>query len=333
MRSLPRGFWLACLGVFLVGVGVRVVTDAALERDADRSRRTPASAALRLLRQRGEVPRSSATYGGLGAWIDAFDFEPAYQGDAGEPPLGPEVIDDLADAGVRTLYLQAARLDDRASGVLLDRDLLAQFLLRAHGRGMEVVGWYLPLFVDVEADLERLLAVAGFEVLGHRFDGVAVDIEYVEGVPDVAERSARLVELSRRLREARPTEALGAIVPPPVQLEVVNPQYWRDFPWRAIDINYDVWLPMAYSTTRSAASGYRDTYRYAEESVRRLRNNLGRPDVLVHIVGGIGDQMTSDDLRALGRAVEDTGAIGGSVYDWNSLPPERRAEIGSVVPG
>ena len=332
MRSLPRGFWLACLGVFFVGVGVRVVTDAALDADAERRERTPGAAALRMLRERGETPRSSATYGGLGAWIDAFDFEPAYQGDGSEPPLGPDVIDDMADAGVRTLYLQAARLDDRASGVLLDRDLLGQFLLRAHGRGMDVVGWYLPLFTDVEADLERLLAVAGFEVLGHRFDGVAVDIEYIEGVPDAGERSARLVELSRQLRDARPTEALGAIVPPPVQLEVVNPQYWRDFPWRAIETSYDVWLPMAYSTTR-AGTGYRDAYRYAEESVRRLRNNLGRPDVLVHIVGGIGDQMTSEDLRGLRRAIEDTGAIGGSVYDWNSLPPERQAELSTLVPG
>ena len=330
VRSLPRGFWLACVGAFLVGIGARLVADAT--SDDDGRPRTAASAAVQLLRARDQAQRTTSTYGGLGVWIDAFDFEPAYQGEGGEPPVRPEVVDELADLGVRTIYLQAARLDDRATGRLLDEDLLAQFLLRAHARGMEVVGWYLPLFTDVEADLDRLLAVAGFEVLGHRFDGVAVDIEYIEGVPDPYERSARLVDLSRRLRDARPSEALGAIVPPAVQLEVVNTNYWRDFPWRAIDTSYDVWVPMAYSTTRGG-SEYRDAFRYAEESVRRMRNNLGRPDVVVHVVGGIGDAMTPGDLDGLRRAIEATGAIGGSVYDWHSLPPELRAGLPGLVPG
>lgn len=331
MRSLPRGFWLACIGVFLVGVGMRLVVDAAADASGG-GRWTSASATLALVAVDGPPVRATATYGGLGTWIDAFDFEPAYQGEGSEPVVVPEVVDELAANGVRTIYLQAARLDDRATGRMLDRNLLGEFLLRAHSRDIEVVGWYLPLFTDIEADLDRLLAIAGFEVLGHRFDGVAVDIEYIEGVPDPVERSDRLIELSRRLREARPGEALGAIVPPPVQLEVVNPSYWPNFPWQALDTSYDVWLPMAYWTTRTG-SGYRDAYRYSEESVRRMRNNLNRPDVPVHIVGGIGDQTTSDDLAGLRRAVDDTGAIGASIYDWSSLPPDLREQLSTTVPG
>lgn len=330
MRSLPRGYWLACIGVFLVGVGLRIVTDAAAERTSGEAV-TAASASVDLLRQSGSTARSTSTYGGLGTWIDAFDFDPAYVRDGAEPAVDPAVVDDLADAGIRTIYLQAARIDDRATGRLLDEGLLAEFLLRAHARGLEVVGWYLPRFEDVDADLDRLLAIATFEVLGHRFDGVAVDIEFIEGVPDSNLRSERLVELSRRLRDARPGEALGAIVPPPVQLEVVNPDYWPLFPWRALDTSYDVWLPMAYWTTRSGE--YRDAYRYAEESTRRLRNNLRRPDVPVHIIGGIGDATTAADLDGFGRALEDTGAIGGSIYDWASLPAALRSELADTVPG
>lgn len=331
MRSLPRGFWLACIGVFFVGVGMRLVVDAAADGAGDGGW-TPASATRELLEPDGRSVRTTATYGGLGTWIDAFDFEPAYQADGIDPAVVPEVVDELAELGVRTIYLQAARLDDRATGRLLDRNLLGEFLLRAHNRDIEVVGWYLPLFTDVQADLDRLLAIAGFEVLGHRFDGAAVDIEYIEGVPDPVERSNRLIELSRRLRDARPGEALGAIVPPPVQLEVVNPSYWPNFPWQALDTSYDVWLPMAYWTTRSG-SDYRDAYRYAEESVRRMRNNLDRPDVPVHIIGGIGDRTTSEDLAGLRRAVDETGAIGASIYDWYSLPADRRTELASTVPG
>ncbi len=332
MRSLPRGFWLACIGVFLVGFGIRTVINAATEASSG-PRRTPAVAALELLRSSDVPVRSTSTYGGLGTWVDAFDFDPAYVADGVDPEVTPDVVDELADLGVRTLYLQAARLDDRATGRLLDEALLGEFLVRAHARDIEIVGWYLPRFEDVDADLDRLLAIAEFEALGHRFDGVAVDIEFIEGVPDVTERSSRLVDLSTRLRQARPNEAIGAIVPPPVQLEVINPSYWPDFPWRALETSYDVWLPMAYWTVRSTDSGYRDAYRYSEESTRRMRNNLARPDVVVHIIGGIGDETSSADLEGLRRAVEDTGAIGASIYDWNSLSPQRRAELPASAPG
>ena len=333
MRSLPRGFWLACIGMFLVGVGLRLVLDAlAGDEGPDRSVRV-ADAAVDLLRAQEEVVRSSATYGGLGTWIDAFDFDPAYQGGDAAPAVDPSVVEEFAELGIRTIYLQAARVDDRATGRVLDEGLLAEFLVRAHAHDLEVVGWYLPRFEDVDTDLDRLLAIAEFEVLGHRFDGVAVDIEYIEGVPDFRERSARLIELSERLRAARPGEALGAIVPPPVQIEVVNPSYWPQFPWRALDASYDVWLPMAYWTVRAPESGYRDAYRYSEESTRRMRNNIGRDDVVVHIIGGIGDETTVEDLAGLRRAVEDTGAIGGSLYDWASLPEPIRAELPSSVPG
>lgn len=333
MRAAPRGFWLACVGVFFVGVGLRMVADGSSAiRLSDGDQRSLASAAVELLQPDRPLVRSSAPYGGLGVWVDAFDFEPAYQGEGRDPVLAPSVVDDFAAIGAETIYIQAARNDDRASGLLLDEALLGEFLVRAHAHDIAVVGWYLPLFADVDADLDRLLAIAEFEALGHRFDGVAVDIEYIEAVPDADERSARLVDLSRRLREARPGEALGAIVPPPVQLEVINTSYWPRFPWRDLDASYDVWLPMAYWTVRTTESGYRDAYRYAEESTRRLRNNIGRPDVVVHIIGGIGDQTTLADLQGLRRAIEDTAAVGGSIYDWASMGEAERAALPEAVP-
>ncbi len=320
-----------CLGVFVVGIGLRVVVDATSGGEGGRQVST-AAATLRALRPPDAIDRSTSTYGGLGTWVDAFDFAPAYQGEGREPALSPAVVDEFAALGVRTIYLQAARVDDRSTGRLLDEALLAEFLLRAHARGIEVVGWYLPRFEDVATDLDRLLAIAEFEALGHRFDGVAVDIEFIEGVPDPTERSARLIDLSAQLRAARPGEALGAIVPPPVQLEVINPSYWPNFPWRELDASYDVWLPMAYWTVRTVESGYRDSYRYSEESTRRMRANLARPDALVHVIGGIGDGTTSADLEGFRRALDDTGSIGGSIYDWASLVPERRAELPASIP-
>lgn len=276
--------------------------------------------------------RTVAAYEGHGAWVDVFDFAPAYTGP--NPPISPAVVDEMAASGVRTLYLQAARLDDRSPNGLEDPWLLAAFLERAHRAGMTVVGWYLPKWEDLEADLARLRAIADFDVLGQRFDGVAVDIEWIGDLDD-ATRSARLVTLSEQFRGERGGEALGAIVLPPVLTEVVNTDYWPGFPWAQLAPLYDVWLPMAYWSFRSG--DYGDGYRYVAESVARLRANLGRPDAAVHAIGGIGGVdgidddpdpeeplATLDELGNFLRAVTDTAAIGASVYDWRTLEPAAR---------
>jgi hypothetical protein len=269
------------------------------------------------------APRDIEPYRGRGTWVDAFDFDPAYQ-DGGVPAIGPDAVDAMAAEGVRTVYLQAARTDERSPAMLTDPSLLAQFLIRAHHHDMAVVGWYLPEFADVVTDLRHLQAVRDFEVFGHRFDGVAVDIEWTGDVDDDAERSARLVDLSRRLREVSGDEALGAIVLPPVQIEVVNPDYWPGFPWRDLSGIYDVWLPMSYWTFRSVASGYGDGYAYNTESTERLRANLGDPEALVHGIGGIGDEASPDELARFVRSLADTESVGGSIYDWDTLSTEGR---------
>jgi hypothetical protein len=210
---------------------------------------------------------------------------------------------------------------------MVDRALVAEFLIRAHRLGLRVVGWYLPKFVDVNADLAHLEQIAGFEALGHRFDGLAVDIEDVEDVVDLNDRNRRLVELSTRLRTSSGRDALGAIVLPPVLTEVVNTRYWPDFPWRELRGLYDAWLPMSYWTFRKASSGYHDGYTYNDESTRRLRNDLGDQNAVVHAIGGIGDTVTMEELDRFAQSLADDRAVGGSIYDWNAMTSASRAAL------
>ena len=126
---------------------------------------------------------------------------------------------------------------------------------------------------------------------------------------------------------------------PPVLTEVVNPDFWPGFPWAEIAPLYDVWLPMSYWSFRSEASGYGNGYTYNEESTRRLRNNVGDQNALVHGIGGIGatspDQADSsseplatvDELPNFVRSLTDTASVGGSVYDWLTQNDEARAEL------
>ena len=279
--------------------------------------------------------RAADVYGGVGAWVDLYDHA----------AVGVGAVDRMADAGVHTLYLQAARDAGAGAPAVAEPERTGALLRRAHERGLRVVGWYLPRFGDVDRDLAFLRAVARFEAGGERFDGVGVDIEWTRDVPADDIRTDRLLALSRRLRSHIGDRPVGAIVPPPTQLEVVNPGLWPDFPWRRLAPDYDAWLPMAYWTLRTPASGFRDPARYVDDSLVRLRRHLGA-DAPVHVIGGVGPGTTPGEVAAFAGAVAkaraDGGAhvIGASLYDWASVPPGAqlspaalRAPAGRAVTG
>src|SRR4029077_5657177 len=130
-------------------------------------------------------------------------------------------------------------------------------------------------------------------------------------VADPNDRSARLVDLSNRLRAALPGRTIGAIVFPPTGMEAINPSYWPGFPWAGIAGDYDVWLPMAYWTGRDPNSGWPDGYNYVVDNVKRTRNDLHNPSAPVHPIGGIADKATAADVAGIGRAVAPTGRMRG----------------------
>ena len=153
-------------------------------------------------------------------------------------------------------------------------------------------------------------------------------------MPDVAERNQRLIELSKRLRDQLgPDRAIGAAVLPPVQIELINPAYWPTFPWKDIAPYYDVWLPMTYWSVRNPDSGWKDGYRYVVESVRRLRLDLGQPNALVHPIGGIGNEIGESDVRDYLRALTDSDAVGGSIYDYRTMSAGQWGVLRTYLPG
>lgn len=268
----------------------------------------------------GAASKHNKPFEGLGAWVDVYDYAPAFQSDGARPAVTPASVRDMAALGVKTLYLQAAQLDDRSKGNLVDRRLIGRFLRQAHEHDVAVVAWFLPQFAKPKADLARIQAMADFKAGDERFDGFGLDIEWTESVPDVAARNAALIKLARRARAVVGDAPLGAIVLEPVLLEVVNDQYWPSFPWRKIRKRFDAWLPMTYWSNRDTESGYRDGFAYADENIRRLRANLGQPDAAVHPIGGIADDVSPDDVAGLVRAARRNDAIGWSLYDYATTP-------------
>ncbi|HSO94769.1 MAG TPA: hypothetical protein VLV81_01880 [Acidimicrobiia bacterium] len=256
---------------------------------------------------------SVAPYTGLGAWIDVFEYAPAFVQAPGPPPVVPRTVDDLVALGARTIYLQPAIDDPRAPALIVERGLVADMLRRAHTLGARVVAWYYPQLADPARDEARLDAIVRFRAHGQAFDGVALDIESQQ-VPAIAERNRRLLAIAQHLRSrAGSSVPIGAIVYPAVQLEVINRVLWPGFPYRSLARSVDVWLPMTYWTYRNGA--YRDAYRYTDESVTRLRTDLQDRAARVAPVGGLAELATPADYEAFGRAVRADRAIGRSVFD------------------
>ncbi len=267
------------------------------------------------------VAGSDDVFRGFGAWIDVYDWSAEFT--KNQPVVGPGEVDRMADFGVQVLYVQAAK--QASANDVVDPSLLRPIINRAHVRGMRVVVWYVPTLQDPALDMRKLLAIAALGV-----EGVGVDIES-RAVSDAAERSRRLVDLSIALRQRLPGMPMSAVVMPAVVMEVINPNYWPGFPYREIAPAYDAWMPMAYWTSRTQASGYRDAYRYTAENIDRLRAQLGRADLPVHPIGGIGDTTNANDIDAFRRAAVERGSLGGSIYDyrttgddlWSHLRPFR----------
>ncbi len=258
------------------------------------------------------APPDPAPFTGLGAWLSVFEYVPAFVHQPVPPPVVPDTVDDLAGLGARTLYLQAAIDDPRSTGLIVDDALVGALLRRAHQRGLRVVAWYYPQLADPARDMARLDAVVHFRAGADRFDGVALDIESTL-VPDVTERNRRLVSLTQHVRAVARSMPVGAIVYPAALLEVVNPNLWPQFPYRALARSVDVWLPMTYWTYRSGL--YRDAFTYTDDSVRRLRRDLHDGHARVAPVGGLADSSAVADYQGFARAVRADGALGRSVFD------------------
>ena len=316
VSDTPDRYVLRVVGEPLASVEVRLMVDAPVSRTLD-------------------------PYRGLGTWVDSYDFDPAYV--PGGITVAPADLVDMADHGVRTVFIQSSRSDRRATGLVSDPWLLAEFLLAADRTGLAVVAWYLPKWTDDDEDLDRLLAIDRFSVLGRRFDGLAMDIEWNRDGLGAIERSRRLVNLSDRLRRTVGDDPLGAIVMPPVITDEINLAFWPGFPWAELAPLYDVWLPMAYWSFRTeehAEPGF-----YVSQNIRRLRANLGDPEAMVHAIGGIGAAdgsaivdpgeplATIDDLAPFVAALVAEGTVGGSIYDWATMGSRSRSLLADLMAG
>jgi hypothetical protein len=251
--------------------------------------------------------RSRSPFAGLGAWISVYDTR-AWR--------APEAtVATLDRHGVRTLYLETSN-DRRRTAV--ERPLVtARFLRAAHARGLRVVGWYLPSFVNTSHSIRRAVAAIRFESPdGERFDGFALDVE-ATNVRSVPARSRRAVLVAARVRRAAGARyPLGAITIAPVG---ASPTYWPRFPFRGLARSVDVFLPMAYFTART--KGAAGVAAYTAANVRVIRAAAGDQRFPIHPIGGSATRATPAEVRAFVAAAAGSATIGSSLWEYGQMRP------------
>ena len=256
------------------------------------------------------APRADASvFGGLGTWVDIYD---------GALFAAPEqTASRIAARGVKVVWVETA--NDRSAVDVLRPAELGRLVDSLHARGIRVVAWYLPGHVNHGRDIRRSLAMLSFRTTtGQAFDGVALNIESTR-LRNVAVRSRRAVDLARRLRTAAGETPLAIVPFNPRGLER-RPSTWPGFPWAELAESADAFAPMIY--TGGAYTGFDATYGYVTRALRLLRTNTGRPDVQIHVAGGVANRLGSEELAGFAAAISDDGStIGVSLYDWMTTPP------------
>jgi hypothetical protein len=259
-------------------------------------------------------------YRGLAAWVDIFEDR------AWRRPV--KAVADMASHGVRTLFLETSNYTQERS--IAHPEGVARFIEAAHARQMDVVAWYLAGFKKLHRDFQRSMAAIRFRTgSGQRFDSFGLDIE-ASVVDPVSKRTRRLLALSRRLRSrVGPGYPLGAIIPSPRGIELAD-DYWPGFPYAELAGIYDVFVPMGYFTYHG--KGSQRTHFDTVRNVEILRREVGDPTVPIHLIGGIADDASGEEVGAFVRAVREHGLLGASLYNWSLTRRHDWRELAAIHP-
>lgn len=259
----------------------------------------------------------------LGAWVDLYD-----------DMLNPEsAAADMAARGVRTLYVQTARWNRPAPGsgaVFEPAAQVERWLHAGHHHGMKVVGWYLPAYDDIKRDVARTVAIATFRSsAGQRFDALGIDIEYKGQVSTLSAWNAGVLDHARRVRAAVGSRyPIAAIVPSPIAMEL-RPTQWAGFPWEGLAAVSNLFMPMSYWSFRSDCPQRPEqcAYGYTTGNVERIRALTKRPTIPVHVIGGVGDSITPQEVADFVRGALAVRAYGASLYDYQTTRSEYWAHL------
>jgi hypothetical protein len=217
--------------------------------------------------------------------------------------------------GVTHLYIEVATSYNNQG--FYGSDALDDLLPKAHKAGIKVIGWTYDSLKTPANDAKVDISVAKYRTpSGDQVDGLAPDIEETANVT-----TASVTTYSSALRTA-----LGQYYP---LILCSYPPDWRpNFPWQTFGKYYDVIAPMDYWHYRSKAYTYNEAFTEVANSIKQIRNLTGKPNIPITIIGQGYDMFTddkgsnsptTDEIRGSMDAAKQGGAVGYSLYRWNTV--------------
>lgn len=213
----------------------------------------------------------------------------------------------LHNTGVRNLFIQTSRSNTEA---IRQPEILGPLIDACHRYKIRVIAWSFLELGNPEADAQKLIQAANFRSpMGQGFDAIAPNME-----KDLS--STKVEALSKTLRAALgPNYPMVAVVYSPLN----KAAQVAKTPWKMLDKYYDVIAPMNYWNSKYAKL---EPYSYTRDTIKKVRELCGRPDVEIHIIGD-GMKTHSPAINDFLRACRDTSVTSASLYPFHQMTDEQ----------
>jgi hypothetical protein len=213
----------------------------------------------------------------------------------------------LHNSGVRNLFVQTSRSNTES---IRTPEVLGALIDGCHHYKIRVIAWSFLELANPEADAQKLIDAAKFRTsTGQSFDAIAPNME-----KDL--NPAKVERISKALRaELGPNYPMIAVVFSPLNkaTQVAN------IPWKMLDKYYDVIAPMNYWNSKYAKL---EPYSYTRDTIKKVRELCGRPDVEIHIIGD-GMKTHAPAIKDFMKACRDTAVTGASLYPFHQTTDEQ----------
>ncbi len=284
---------VSCQGIFESKPGetsrleeCKKFAEAALEE------RTPSHEEIELritkLKKIKGIKELEAITQGKGTWVNVWNY----------PVKVDEFMARLRRFDIDTIYLQVNRSN---TAIFMHPDKIDELLRKAHQNDIKVIGWSYCYLNNISGDVDRYVKPALYQTSdGHKFDGMAADIE--ENI------SMHAVE--------RYTQAVKERIPHdyPLLAIVFAPRIKPNYPWQYIGANWDVLMPMTYWHGMKNKHQPGVVENFVTETVENIRKFTGREDVSIHLITD-GERTTPEQIAtslAVARKLNINGGI--SIY-------------------
>ena len=235
---------------------------------------------------------------GAGIWMNIWSYP---KGDT------DQYCRKLQQSGIRNLFIQTSRPNTPA---IQQSDVLGRLIDSCHHHKIRTIAWSFAELQSPEGDARKLIDAAHFRTPeGHGFDAIAPNLEKDLSYNKVEKYSQCL---RKELGESYP---MIVVVYSPLNKA---PEVART-PWKLLDRYYNVIAPMSYWNSKYAKL---EPYGYTRDTINRIRELVGRPDVEIHVVGD-GMKTHSPEIKSFMSACRDTAVASASLYPFHQVTEEQ----------